>query len=132
MLARKGAGTLPLPDAQRGLALARRHVAWLRRLLDDAHEAMENASSFGIFGTSISGMWLYGAMRKEVAFFVDEDQTRIGKTFEGKPILAPQDAPAGSTIFLPLNPESADNVRKRLQSRIDARLVQPPVMDRAA
>ncbi|HEV2263943.1 MAG TPA: class I SAM-dependent methyltransferase [Stellaceae bacterium] len=132
MLAGKGSGTAPLPDAKRGLALVRRHVAWLRRVLDDAHEAMENASSFGIFGTSISGMWLYGAMREQVAFFVDEDRTRIGNMFDGKPIVAPQDAPVGSTIFLPLNPDSAVNVHKRLQSRIDARLVQPCVMDRAA
>lgn len=132
MLAGNGIGTLPLPDAERGSALVRRHVAWLRRVLDDARAAMENTSSFGIFGTSISGMWLYGALRAQVAFFVDEDRTRVGNTFDGKPVIAPQDAPAGSTIFLPLNPDSAANVCKRLQPQIGAQLVQPPMMGYAA
>jgi hypothetical protein len=58
-------------------------------------------------------MWLYGALRGKVSFFVDEDPSRIGNSFEGVPILAPSQAPPGSTVFVPLLPDVARRVASR-------------------
>jgi hypothetical protein len=66
-----------------------------------------SARMFGLFGTAISGMWVYGALRDKVSFFVDEDPSRVGNSFEGLPILSPSQAPAGITVFVPLLPKVA-------------------------
>jgi SAM-dependent methyltransferase len=89
------------------------------------------AETFGIFGTSISGMWLYGALRERVAFFVDEDASRVGGSFEGVPILSPEQAPAGSKVFVPLHPDVARRVAGR-HAHKGATYVEPPRFDVAA
>jgi SAM-dependent methyltransferase len=132
MLASKGAGSRPLPDPKHGAALVRKHVNWLLRLLETAREAAAESKSFGIFGTSISGMWLYGALKDHVAFFVDEDRTRVGNEFDGKPIFSPAEAPAGSTVFLPLHPQTAASIDNRLRAEIQAQFAKPPAMDAVA
>ena len=111
MLARQGEGHYARPNPERNSAIVARHIDWLTRLLDVARETAAKASAFGIFGTSISGMWLYGALGEDVAFFVDEDKTRIGNSVNGKPILAPADVPDGAMVFLPLHPGAAANIR---------------------
>jgi hypothetical protein len=70
-------------------------------------------------------MWLYGVLRGKVSFFVDEDMSRVGNSFEGIPILSPAQAPAGSTVFVPLLPEVARRVAGR-HAGSDAVYVEPP------
>jgi 2-polyprenyl-3-methyl-5-hydroxy-6-metoxy-1,4-benzoquinol methylase len=105
--------------------IVRSNVAWLAAMLAEAREAAGRAKTFGVFGTAISGMWLYGALRDKVAFFVDEDMSRVGNFFEGIPILSPAQAPAGSTIFVPLLPEVARRVVGRHAGSAVA-YVEPP------
>lgn len=107
-----------------GRKLIEATVNWLSAVQAAAEKASKNGR-FGIFGTSISGMWLYGALRDRVEFFVDEDRTRIGQSFEGRPIMGPDQAPAQSTVFVPLAPGIADKVVKRL-SGLPANFIAPP------
>jgi SAM-dependent methyltransferase len=115
---------LPKPTAAAGFRTARTTVSWLQSVIDRAR-ALSTERPFGIFGTSISGMWLYGALGGQIDFFVDEDKSRIGRLYEGKPILAPRDAPAGSTVYVPLTPTVSAKVVARLAG-VGARLAPPP------
>jgi hypothetical protein len=87
-------------------------VSWLTQVLNFARELAES-SPIGIFGTSISGMWLFGPLREAVSFFVDEDPSRIGRDVAGRPILSPLDAPSGATVLVPLLPAVAARIGER-------------------
>jgi SAM-dependent methyltransferase len=105
-------------DIQNSINRVREGVQWLNDLLVAANESSSNAkkrgSKFGIFGTSIAGMWIFGAMKEKVDFFVDEDTTRQGKFIEGRPIVAVNEIEKESYVFLALLPEAALNLHKRL------------------
>lgn len=125
LLARRGTVTAKAPDPAAGAQLAKRNVAWLKAVIDKAHTCAKTSPKFGIFGTSISGTWLYGALSDKISFFVDEDVTRIGQEFVGRPIVAPAGIPAGATVFVPLIPTVAEKVIGRLaRSKVD--FVAPP------
>jgi hypothetical protein len=88
-------------------------LEWLRQV---AHEARRLAQrpSFGIFGTSIAGAWLFGELGGAVDFFVDEDESRVGRSYMGRPIYAPRDVPETSEVFLGLATAVADGIYRRL------------------
>jgi 2-polyprenyl-3-methyl-5-hydroxy-6-metoxy-1,4-benzoquinol methylase len=117
-------GAASRPEPQMGRRLVEASIAWLSAVQNDAKNSAR-AGQFGIFGTSIAGMSLYGAVREHVEFFVDEDRTRVGQSFEGRPILSPNAAPAGSTVYVPLAPPIARAVVARL-SKLEARFQPPP------
>jgi SAM-dependent methyltransferase len=135
MLARRGGTLLEPPAPERTQAVIKANIAWLTAVLAEARRvaatAAKTAGGFGIFGTSISGMWLYGALRGSVSFFVDEDASRIGSLFEGVPVIAPEQAPAGSTVFVPLHPDIARRVAGR-HAGSGAIYVEPPRFDVAS
>jgi SAM-dependent methyltransferase len=131
MLARQGGSLRDRPAPARTRAVVQANLAWLTALLAEASRVAASAKTFGIFGTSISGMWLYGALRERVAFFVDEDASRVGNAFEGVPVLAPDQAPAGSAVFVPLHPDVARRVAGRHASS-GATYVEPPRFDVAS
>jgi hypothetical protein len=56
---------------------------------------------------------------------VDEDPARIGKFYDGKPVIAPNDAPGDIPVFMALPPERARNSAERL-STTGMRAVCPP------
>jgi 2-polyprenyl-3-methyl-5-hydroxy-6-metoxy-1,4-benzoquinol methylase len=124
---RAEAGTRPVPPSEPGAvydAVVRR-VAWLGAVLDQARNAAGGTGPFGIFGTSVAAMWLYGELESAVDFFVDEDPGRIG-TLHGRPVLAPDRIPNGATVYLTLIPHVAQAVATRI-GRSDVRLEVPPV-----
>jgi SAM-dependent methyltransferase len=100
------------------------YVDWLTQQISAARRLVRTSPQFGIFGTSISGTWLYGALGGEVSFFVDEDPQRIGRTHMGLPILAPSEIPSTADVFVPLIPEVASTVVRRL-SGTDVRFHTP-------
>ena len=110
LLAERGGEVAARPAPAATMEIVRSNVTWLSAMLAEASETAGRARTFGVFGTAISGMWLYGALRDKVSFFVDEDMSRVGNSFEGIPILSPAQAPAGSTVFVPLLPEVARRV----------------------
>jgi hypothetical protein len=100
-------------------------LAWLRELVTGADRAAAGARRFGLFGTSIAAMWLFGEVGEAVEFFVDEDPSRRNRQLLGRPILHPADIPAGATVFMPLIPSIARAVAARSSGLgIDYRL--PP------
>ena len=123
-LGRRDTAALPSPDPEKGLQLARSTLSWLQSVIDRGR-ALSGQGKFGIFGTSISGMWLYGALGGRADFFVDEDRSRIGRHYDGKPILSPQDAPAGATVYVPLTPAVSSKVVSRMAG-FAARFLPPP------
>lgn len=125
LLAERGVEVRARPAPAATMEIVRSNVAWLSAMLAEASETAGRARTFGVFGTAISGMWLYGALRDKVSFFVDEDMSRVGNSFEGIPILSPAQAPAGSTVFVPLLPEVAQRVVGRHTSS-DVVYVEPP------
>lgn len=111
-----------------GSRIATAHLAWLNAVMQAARGHAASCRPFGIFGTSIAATWLAAGVGDQLDFFVDEDPSRIGRTFLGKPILAPQAAPAGATLFLGLAPVVAASLASRL-AHLDLRLLQPPSLD---
>lgn len=93
-------------------------VRWLLNVLLEARYQASNARregrAFGIFGTSISGMWLYGALGELVDFFVDEDAGRQGQRWEGLPVMRPDEVLPGASVYIPLIPDVAARVAARL------------------
>ena len=124
LVASRGVTRESLPDAAAGRAIAQAATSWLGDVLAAATATAQHRP-FGVFGSSISAMWLFGALRERISFFVDEDPARIGRQCEGRPILGPRDAPAGATVFVPLISAIATRVVDRYRDA-PARFVTPP------
>jgi SAM-dependent methyltransferase len=101
------------PTDQAHAGLARRNLAWLERTLDQAHALAGKNDAFGIFGTSIAGLWIGSALAKQIRFYVDEDEARIGRDYFGTPILAPSQVPVGATVFVCLEPKLSQAIAAR-------------------
>lgn len=96
-------------------------IAWL----DEVRGlAAAEAAAFGIFGTAIGATWLFSYMPEKVAFFIDEDSSRTGRTFMGRPVLSPAETPAGAHVVMPLAPALAERISARL-SALPIRFVRP-------
>lgn len=89
------------------------NVRNLIKLTSFSSDVALNAEQFGIFGTSIAGSWLGAIMADRVDFFVDEDPSRIGKIYMGKPIISPDKIPKKAKVFLALSPGISQNILKR-------------------
>lgn len=116
--------TLPLADAPIDLD---RQLEWLQSFAERCGSAA-SARPFGIFGTSIAAAWLTGQAGMTVDFFLDEDTNRIGRTFMGRPIMAPTMRPQGSTVYIGLQPAVASAVSARLDRR-RGDVLEPPPLD---
>ncbi len=92
---------------------ARRNLSWLEQILDEGRALASASRPFGIFGTSIAGVWIGSALGESIDFFVDEDENRVGRDYFGAPILAPADVPAGATVFVCLEPKLAQTIAAR-------------------
>lgn len=98
-------------------------LAWLGRVLDTARTVPPR--ELGIFGTSIAGVWLYNGLGSEAAFFVDEDQSRVGRPLFGLPVISPQSLAPGQAVFLCFPPPIAKNIALRMEIS-PARFILPP------
>jgi 2-polyprenyl-3-methyl-5-hydroxy-6-metoxy-1,4-benzoquinol methylase len=88
-------------------------ITWLRRTADRLG-ALGAEGPVGLFGTSIAGTWLAAEAGDAVAFFVDEDPNRVGRTYLGRPVHAPDAMPPGSRVFVGLPPAVAAGLCRRL------------------
>lgn len=106
--------TMPPPvDAAAARQRISEGLAWLRRTADHLRRlGAENA--LGLFGTSIAGTWLAAEAGNAIAFFVDEDPNRVGRTYLGRPVYAPANVPAGTRVFVGLPPAVAAGICSRL------------------
>jgi SAM-dependent methyltransferase len=112
LLATPGPADKGRPDPEQGIELVKKSVAWLGDVFDSA-QAVADKGPVAIFGTAIAGMALYGAFKNSVEFFVDEDPHRIGRQFDGKPVIAPAAAPRNIPILLAFPPPNAELVARK-------------------
>ena len=68
----------------------------------------------GVFGTATVGTCVGGLLGDKLAFFVDEDPQKWGKTLLGKKIIKPIDVNCQTKVYLPLQPEYTFGIIKRL------------------
>jgi hypothetical protein len=108
--------------------MVERNLSWLAAQLSRAREIARNSRRFGIFGSSNSSTWLAGALMKDVAFFVDEDLSRVGRTHLERPIIHPTQVDERADVFVPLIPNVAKRVAKRYGSEY-GRYHTPPDLD---
>ena len=93
-------------------------------MLDSARSAAKD-NPIGLFGSSVAATWLAAGLGNSVAFFVDEDPGRAGRNHMGRPILRPNEVPAGSTIYLAFLRKVADAIATRL-ANLPVRWAAPP------
>jgi len=106
--------TMPPPvDASAARERISGSLAWLRRTADRLRER-GTAGSLGLFGTSIAGTWLAAEAGDAIAFFVDEDPNRVGRSYLGRPVYAPANVPAGTRVFVGLPSAVAAGICSRL------------------
>tara|TARA_Y100000588_G_C14105640_1_gene860758 strand:+ start:266 stop:1189 length:924 start_codon:yes stop_codon:yes gene_type:complete len=105
----------PIPHIQsQSTAQILKQVDWLMALVESGKSASDT-SPIGIFGSSVAATWLHEHLKDRVAFFVDEDPSRIGQNHCGKPIYLPSEVKSGSQILIGLIPEIATAIRDRLE-----------------
>jgi len=103
-------------------------VHWLQAAATEARR-YAGMGAFGLFGTSIAATWLASELEGNVSFFVDEDQSRVGRTFMGKPVYHPKDVPAGSRVFIGLPSQISEKLKARLlQTARNYELILPPTL----
>ncbi len=117
-IARAGAVPTPIATPVASRTCVMKQLCWLADFAHRAAILAENAP-IGVFGTGIAGSWLAGVLGERVAFFVDEDTTRIGRNYLGRSVLAPTEIPKLSKIMVAMAPELAFRVADRLNN--DAR-----------
>ncbi|MDB5314108.1 MAG: Methyltransferase type 11 [Gemmataceae bacterium] len=119
VVGRAGGVETPLGSGRIDLAVAestvRRHLAWLAEL-GRVGLALAETQRVGVFGTSLGGAWLLGELGPAVGFFVDEDPAKVGKVWDGRPIIHPAAVPAGATVLIGLPPVTAVPVKTRLEA----------------
>jgi len=135
-LARGGAGREEFPGSDRAASIdvwkrTSQHVAWLRAMIEAARNLASGLKPFGIFGTSIAATWVGSQLDGKIAFFVDEDESRVGKVHLERPILRPTDVPRGSVVYLTLAPVVAEMVARKLAT-LPIDFVLPPRLGSAA
>ena len=110
------AGAVPAaPDqVEKSSQIVERNLRWLADTVAAAKRCADQGP-LGLFGTSIAATWLSAELEGTELFFVDEDQSRPGKLFRGRPIYSPQQLPQGSRVFIGLPPKIAEQIRERLQ-----------------
>jgi len=111
--------------SEKARGLVRHQLNWLKRFVERAQRAAADARSFGLFGTSIAATWLFPFVADRVRFFVDEDASRQGKEYLGRPVVAPAQVGADATVFMAMVPKTAAAVAKRLAPSAFT-VAQPP------
>ena len=112
LLMKPGRAEAVVPTPDQGIEVAKNTVAWLGEVLASA-QSIADKGPLAIFGTAIAGMALYGALKDSVEFFVDEDPHRIGRHYDGKPVIAPNSAPRDVPILLAFPSASAHYVAQK-------------------
>lgn len=91
-------------------------LAWLDGVAGRARDRAAKGP-LAVFGTSIAATWLTATIGAgNVAFYVDEDSSRQGRSHFGKPIVAPPEVPRDMPVFVCLSPALAANVAERMRA----------------
>ena len=102
-----------------------RAVRWLAHLVEWAERAAEPRPT-GVFGTALAATWLDDSVSQPFDFFVDENPDRIGTEHRGRPVLAPAEVSADGVVYIPMPPEIAGSVARRLNLGNRPQFLAPP------
>ncbi len=102
-----------------------RAVHWLAQLVEWAERPADQRPT-GVFGTALAATWLDDSVSRPFDFFVDEHPDRIGTEHRGRPVLAPAEVPAGGVVYIPMPPEIAVAVARRLNLGDRPQFLAPP------
>lgn len=92
------------------------HVGYLDGILNDAKQKSSHAN-ISIFGTTTGATWLTAEIGLDkIDSYIDEDRTRIGSLFNGKPVIGLSSAAAIDQICIPLTPMQRENLLKRINN----------------
>ena len=118
----------PVDEVSAAASIVRSRVRWLADAADLARQSADQAGCpIGVFGSSIAATWITTELDSSVAFFVDEDPSRVGRTHLGHPILTPKRAPTDVPIYLALPRAQAETIALRLQTQNPSlNLILPP------
>ena len=105
--------------------LVEHHLDWLSALLKLARESASHGSKLAIMGSSIAAGWVAGELDGLVDVFIDEDPDRIGGSFLGLLILAPEKLPKNVPLLLPMTPATAVGVAARMTA-LGLHVILPP------
>jgi len=119
-------GTEPRPPDRRTSHWAETCIDWLYEVKNSAKLAASSNTRFGLFGTTIASTWLFQEIKPLVEFFVDEDPNRVDRAYLQRPVFRPNTVPEGSVIFVPLPPQQATPLIRRLSSTGTYSLIGPP------
>jgi 2-polyprenyl-3-methyl-5-hydroxy-6-metoxy-1,4-benzoquinol methylase len=89
------------------------HMKWLSLLVAQA-KAEIMGKSFGIFGTALGAVWLDQELEETAVCFLDEDRSRVGRTFLGRPVRHPSEDLQGMKIIIPMPADTAEKISLRL------------------
>ncbi|MFN8634354.1 MAG: class I SAM-dependent methyltransferase [Chloroflexota bacterium] len=104
-------------------------LGWLVATAQHAASASGDGSApFGLLGTSIAATWLAAMLGDRVKFFVDEDASRIGQPFHGRPVIHPSAVLDTDSVYVAFPFAQARQIAGRLEQRYPGvRWVVPPV-----
>ena len=97
---------------------------WLFQTREEASK-IALKRKFGLFGASLSSLWLMSDLKNYVEFVVDEDKNKIGQQFFECQIVNLTDLPEDANIYLPFSYNIACLIKKRL-SRYNVNFYLPP------
>ena len=128
VVGRPGRTPVPLPDIAGSLdfrlAAIGQELDWLNDLARRGRQ-LAATGPIGVFGTSLGGAFLLGELGASLGFFVDEDPSKIGRVWDGRPILPPQAVPPEARVLLGLPDAVAAVVKARLGAPFADRFVLP-------
>jgi SAM-dependent methyltransferase len=118
--------TSPRPFSTSPLSSVQGSLQWLEAVVETAR-TVAAGRPLGIFGTSIAATWLFSELADAIGFFVDEDPDRTGKSFLGRPVYSPAEAPNHSHIYIALTTNLAEAIKNRL-ARPEVTYHVPPAL----
>lgn len=102
-----------------------RGAEWLNSVAKQAKD-LASRSRFGILGTAVAGTWLGAVVGEKLAFFVDEDEQRLGKLHLGRPIVHSRDVKKDDAVYIAFPYALAQSIHGRLSRNGSGKYILQP------
>lgn len=111
VLTSPGAAVAPVADAEE-MQQGHEAIQWLLRYKDFL-DGLDHSKPIAIYGTAPAAAWAGHVLGECVAAYLDDDPSRVGSTFNGRPVCAPGDIAAGMQIVAPFPDYQVEWLRER-------------------
>lgn len=88
-------------------------LEFLNRMIDEVKNLRK---PMGVFGTAGVGTYVGGVLGKNLAFFVDEDESRTNKFHCGKKILSPGEVDPDIEVYLPFGARESSKIKSKFKN----------------